>query len=58
MLADKPFAKLEYEVFTNLDKLNDRGFTDAIYAFSKNHSEEQGALRPKQFDKIVEVALK
>lgn len=45
-------------MFTNLDKLSDRGLTDAIHSFSNNHKEEQGALRPKHFDKIVEVILK
>jgi hypothetical protein len=44
-------------IFTNLDKIDDRGFTDAVYSFSKNHSEEQGNLRPKQFDKILAVIV-
>lgn len=57
MLADKQFTKLEYIIFTNLDKIDDRGFTDAVYSFSKNHQEEQGNLRPKQFDKILSVIV-
>ena len=58
MMADRNFAKLEKMVFTNLDKIDDRGLADVVYALSNNHREEQGTLRPKQFDKVLEAVLK
>lgn len=53
MLADKKFIRVERYVFENCDKLSNEFFADALEAFSRNHVEEQGAIKPRMFEAIL-----
>lgn len=53
MLSDKNFIGLERYVFENIDKVDNTFFTDALYSFSFNHFEEQGALKPRMFEAVA-----
>jgi hypothetical protein len=58
MLNDKKYVDLERNLFKNAHQLSDSSFADAVFAYCRNHKEEQGVLRPKLNAKIIEVMWK
>lgn len=58
MLNDRKFINLERNLFMNVHQLSDDAFADAVFAYCKNHKQEQGVLRPKMSEKIVEAMWK
>ena len=58
MLIDKKFIALEKELFKNLEKLSDDSFTDAVFAYSRNHKDQHGLLKIKMNEKICQTIFK
>lgn len=52
MLNDKLFQKIEQETFKNIYKVSDEDYCSSVWAYAKNHAEEQGVLNPKATVKI------
>ena len=57
MLNDKLFINLEKETFKKIHQLNDQDFCSSVYAYAKNHEDEQGILKKKLSNKINEVVF-
>lgn len=52
LLNDPIFKRLESSLFRELDKINDELFCDAVWAYSRNHEQEEGVLNIKKSDAI------
>ena len=57
MLNDPLFIKLEKSTFKNLHQLNDDDFCSAVWAYSRNHEEEQGILNTNISDRVGDAVV-
>lgn len=53
MLNDKKYVDLERSLFRNLKQLSDESYADAVFAYARNHKEEQGLLNVKMNEKVL-----